>query len=234
MLDKDKIKELLKTELKLLSFKNVKIDIQSSGNYYFFFGLLMTWFAGMGRHWDNPKAELWQYWGLGSVIYVFILAFIIWIIIKPLKPQNWSYMGVLIFVMLTSPTAFFYAIPVERYFSMQTAQMMNIWFLLLVALWRVILFFLYLKRVAKLKSTVIITAMLLPLLLIVTTLTILNLEHVVFDLMAGISRSNRSANDGAYSILLIITTVSVMLSPFLLLHYLISIVILHKKPKVTS
>ncbi|SFV71515.1 hypothetical protein MNB_SV-13-1348 [hydrothermal vent metagenome] len=234
MLNTHKIKELFKTELKLLSFKSVKIDIETSGNYYFFFGLVMTWLAGIGRHWDNPRAEIWQYFGLSSVMYVFILAFIIWILIKPLKPQNWSYKGVLIFVMLTSPTAFFYAIPVERYFSMDTAQTMNVWFLLLVALWRVILFFLYLKRVAKLKSIVIVTAMLLPLVLIVSTLTALNLEHVVFRLMAGITEEERSGNDGAYAILWLISTLSVMLSPVFLLSYLISIYNLHRKPKVKS
>lgn len=138
----------------------------------------------------------------------------------------------LIFVMLTSPTAFFYAIPVERYFSMDTSQTMNVWFLLIVALWRVILFFLYLKRVAKLKSIVIVTAMLLPLVLIVSSLTALNLEHVVFRIMAGITEEERSANDASFGILWLITTISVMLSPFLLLSYFTNIYILHKKPKV--
>jgi hypothetical protein len=228
----NKIKEIFQTELKLLTFKNVKIDIEASGNYYFFFGLVMTCLAGMGRHWDNPRAEVWQYFGLGSVMYVFVLAFVIWIIIKPLKPQNWSYKGVLIFVMLTSPTGFFYAIPVERYFSMDTAQTMNVWFLALVALWRVILFFLYLKRVAKLKSIVIVTAMLLPLVLIVASLTALNLEHVVFRIMAGLTEDERSANDASYGVLLLITYFSIFLAPFLLLSYFSSIYILHKKPKV--
>ena len=37
--------------------------------------------------------------------------------------------------------------------------------------------------------------------------------------MAGISASEKTANDAAYSILLIITTLSVLLSPILILTY---------------
>jgi len=219
MFNTDKLKEVLITELKLLSFRNVKINMNELGTYYIFFAIVMAWLAGIGRYWDSPRADTWQYLGLGSVIYIFILAFLIWIIIKPLKPENWSYKNVLVFVGLTSPTGFFYAIPVERYFSLDTSQKINVWFLLLVAVWRVILFFLYLKRVAKLKSSTIFVAVFLPLTLIVTALTMLNLEHVVFKIMAGLSENERSSNDAAYGVLMLITTFSIMVSPILLLIY---------------
>lgn len=209
----------MSTEFKLLTFRNVKINMNELGTYYVVFAIFMAWLAGMGRYWDSPRADTWQYLGLGSVIYIFVLAFLIWIIIKPLNPQNWSYKNVLVFVGLTSPTGFFYAIPVERYFSLDISQKINVWFLLVVAIWRVVLFFLYLKRVAKLKSSTIFVALLLPLTLIVTVLTMLNLEHVVFKIMAGLSENERSANDTAYMVLMIITTFSIMVSPILLFIY---------------
>lgn len=215
----DKIKEVLIIEWQLLTFRNVKINMNELGNYYVFFSIVLTWMAGIGRYWDSPRAEVWQYWGLGSVIYIFILAFLIWIIIKPLNPQNWSYKNVFVFVGLTSPTGYLYAIPVERYFSLDVSQKINVWFLLLVAIWRVVLFFLYLKRVAKLKSSTIFVAVFLPLTLIVTALTMLNLEHVVFKLMAGLSENERSSNDAAYGVLMLITTFSIMASPILLFMY---------------
>ncbi len=212
------LNKILSDEFRLLSFRPFQPD-PSLFNHYLAFGLLVTWLCGVGRYWDNPRADLWQTLGLGSVVYVFFLALVLWGIIHPLKPQNWSYRGVLLFVTLTSPPALLYAIPVERVFSLQTAQTINVWFLAVVAAWRVVLLYLYLKRSAKLSGFTIFVACFLPLTLIVSALTALNLEHVVFRLMAGLEEHEKSANDAAYVILLLITYVSVMLSPVLLAAY---------------
>lgn len=183
------------------------------------FGIGFTWLCGIGRYWDNPKADLWQHLGLGSVIYIFILALILWLVILPLKPENWSYRNVLLFVSLTAPPAILYAIPVERFMSLDSAQRANVWFLAVVAIWRVALLLKYLKSAAGLSGLRVLVATLLPLTLIVSLLTALNLEHVVFKLMAGLEESEKSANDGAYGILFIITLFSVMASPVLLTFY---------------
>ena len=220
----------LTTELRFLAFQPVKPDLKEYGNYYLGLGLVMAWLAGIGRYWDNPRAELWQYLGLGSVAYVFVLALILWLLIKPLKPHNWSYKSVLIFVGMTSPPAIFYAIPVERFFSLSTAQTMNVWFLLLVASWRVALLIVYLKRSARLSGVTIAVAALLPLVIIVSALTALNLEHVVFKIMAGLTEDEKSANDAAYGILWLITSLSVMSSPVLIISYLAVIYAKWKKP----
>lgn len=230
MIDITQLREAILTELKFLAFRSVKPNLKDYGNYYLGIGLITAWLAGIGRYWDNPRAELWQYLGLGSVAYIFVMAFILWLLIKPLRPENWSYRSVLIFVGMTSPPAIFYAIPVERFFSLSTAQTMNVWFLLIVASWRVALLFLYLKRSARLSGATIIIAALLPLTIIVTSLTVLNLEHVVFKIMAGLSEDEKSANDAAYGILWLITTVSMMASPVLLVSYL---TIIYQKWKKT-
>lgn len=190
----------------------------------------MTWLCGIGRYWDNPKAELWQYLGLGSVAYIFILALILWLLILPLKPANWRYKNVLLFVSLTAPPAILYAIPVERIMSLSSAQSANVCFLTVVALWRVVLLFKYLKDVAGLSGLCVLVATLLPLTLIVATLAALNLEHVVFRIMAGLEDHERSANDKAYTMLFFITYISVMVSPVLLSIYGWFIYRRHKEP----
>jgi hypothetical protein len=219
----NKYLEVIKTEIQFLAFKSVRPDLKNLGNYYLTLGILTAWLAGIGRYWDNPRADLWQYIGLGSVIYIFVLAFILWILILPLKPENWSYKSVLIFVGMTSPPAILYAIPVERFYSLETAQTINVWFLAIVAIWRVVLLFRYLKHSAKLNAIIVLISALLPLTIIVVILTILNLEHVVFKIMAGLTEDERSANDSAYFILLLITYLSVFASPVLFIAYLVAI-----------
>jgi len=232
MINVDKVREVISTELKFLFFRPVKPDMKNLGNYYLALGLLTSWLAGVGRYWDNPRAELWQYLGLGSLAYIFILALILWLLILPLRPENWSYKSVLIFVGMTAPPAMLYAIPVERYFSLSTAQTMNVWFLAIVATWRVILLFKYLRYSARLSGFTIIVAAVLPLAIIVSALAMLNLEHVVFRIMAGLTEDEKSANDAAYTILLLLTYGSFMASPVLLIAYVTMIIRRRKAMKV--
>ncbi len=173
-------------------------------------GLVLTWIVGIGRWWDDPAANILQHLGVGSVIYVFLLAAVLWLVIRPLDPANWSYWHVLTFVAMTSPPAILYAIPVERFTEMATARSLNVWFLATVALWRVALLFSYLRRHARLKYVALFVASLLPLTAIVTTLTILNLEQAVFDIMGGL-REPGTSNDSAYGILFGLTFLSMLL-----------------------
>ncbi len=213
------IGEVLVTEGRFLALQPVKPDFARLGNCFLALGLISAWLAGVGRYWDNPRADLWQTLGLGSVAYVFAMALILWLLIKPLRPQNWSYRSVLTFVGMTSPPAILYAIPVERFSTLETAQIINVWFLAVVAVWRVILLVLYLVRSAKLSGGTVLIAALLPLVLIVSALAALNLEHVVFRLMAGLAEEERSANDAAYAVLVVITYFSFFASPILLFAY---------------
>lgn len=224
----EKIKEVFKTEIAFLFFRKVKPDLKNLGGYYIAFILFTSWLAGIGRYWDHPRPEIWQSLGLVSVVYIFVLAFILWIIILPLFPANWSYKSVLVFVGMTSPLGILYAIPVEKFFKLGTAQTINVWFLAIVATWRVILLFLFMKRSAKLGGFTVVVASLLPLALIITILTVLNMETVVFELMAGIT-SEPTGNDQAYMVLFFLTIISTMLSPALILVYFALIYFRRKK-----
>jgi hypothetical protein len=100
--------------------------------------------------------------------------------------------------------------------TLESAQLANVWFLAVVAIWRVALLLRYLKTVAGLSGLCVLVATFLPLTLIVTTLTALNLEHVIFKIMAGLEDHEKSVNDNAYFVLILISYLSVIASPVLL------------------
>ena len=203
--------------IRLLTFKLTREEMLNFNNGHLIAGVIGTWIVGMGRYWDDPKASLLQHLGLGSVIYIFILAAFIWLILLPFKIERWSYKTVLTFIALTSFPAIFYAIPVERYFSIATANTMNVWFLAIVALWRLCLLYYFLKHFTQLSVGNIMTVTLMPICLIISTLTALNLHKVVFDIMGGYREP--TAHDGAYGVLTFLTVISVILTIPLLIAY---------------
>lgn len=193
---------------------------------HFIAGLIGTWIVGMGRYWDDPGASLLQHLGLGSVIYIFVLAAFIWLILLPFKIKKWKYFTVVTFIGLTSYPAILYAIPVERYFDMETATSMNAWFLAIVAAWRLALLFFFLKRFTQLAIWKIITVTLMPICLIISTLTVLNLHRVVFAVMGGFREAN--SYDDSYTVLVILTGVSLILTIPLIIAYIAAIVMSRK------
>jgi len=217
------IRTLLSDEAKLLTFRHPSPAIQTHWKPFLAFGFFFTWLAGLSRYWDNPRAEWWQHFGLGSIAYVFAFAFILWVLLAPLRPRHWSYRNVLLFITLTAPPALLYAIPVERFLGPDAARAANAWLLAVVAAWRVALLAVFVSRVARLSRGVMVVATMLPLTIIVIILSILNLEHIVFDLMGGISPGEASANDAAYGILFLLSMASFLLSPFLLIAYVMYI-----------
>ena len=211
------LSKILHDQRDLLLFRPFRPDIRARWPAYLAWGLFTAWLAGIGRYWDHPSAGWWQYAGLGSVAYVFVLAFFLWVVVAPLRPRNWSFVGVLIFVTLTSLPALLYAIPVEKFMALEHAQTANVIFLAVVASWRVALLIVFLKRAAGLTPTGVAVATLLPLTIIVTVLTVLNLEKAVFEIMGG--NRQQTQNDAAYFVLLLITTFSVLASPVVLILY---------------
>jgi len=196
---------------------------------HFIAGLIGTWIVGMGRYWDDKDAGLLQHLGLGSVIYIFVLAAFIWLILKPFLIDNWSYFIVVTFIGLTSFPAIFYAIPVERFFTIQTANTMNAWFLAIVAAWRLGLLYYFLKHFTKLSAGNILTVTLMPICLIISVLTILNLHRVVFNIMGGMR--DPGPHDSSYFVLMFLTGISAILTLPLLLAYGVGIYYRYKNKK---
>lgn len=210
----------IRTAVRLLTFRAGRDELVNVTGKHLAFGLACTWIVGMGRYWDNPRVGLFQHLGVGSVVYVFLLALFLWLIVKPLRAKHWSYFRVLVFVSLVSPPAILYALPVENWYTLETANNLNEKFLLIVASWRVALLVFYLRRLGELEWFSVLIATLLPLTLIVVTLTILNLEKVVFDFMGGVTQ--RTADDASYQVLFLLSFASLhLLIPVVLFYVLV-------------
>jgi len=209
--------EAARTAARVLFFRASREELESLGLRHFAIGMICTWIVGMGRHWDNLRSEPLQYLGTGSVVYVFVLAFLLWAAARPMSRRPWPYGSFLAFVTLTSPPGILYAIPVERITDLPTSQNVNSFFLALVAGWRVSLYFFYVRRLGLMPLFQQATATLLPLLAAICALTILNLDHVVFDLMRGVV--DPSPHDKAYDVLFTITMCSFTLLPICVIAY---------------
>lgn len=222
--------ELFNSLIRLLTFKLTREEMLQFTKKHFYLGLIGTWIVGMGRYWDDPGASLLQHLGLGSVIYIFLLALFIWLILLPFKIEKWSYFTVLTFIALTSFPAIFYAIPVEQFMSLAAANTVNVWFLAIVAAWRLALLFFFLRRFTKLGVGNIITVTLMPICLIIAALTMLNLHRVVFNIMGGVR--NPTPHDASYLVLMLLTGISMVLSIPLIIAYCVGIY--HRRKKLNS
>jgi hypothetical protein len=209
---------VIATTVRLLTFRATTDDLVNVNGRHLAFGVFCAWIVGIGRFWDNSRVSLLLHTGIGSVIYVFALSLLLWLVVWPLRPKHWSYFRVAVFVSLVSPPAILYAIPVEKFYSIDTANAINVWFLAIVAIWRVALLLFFLGRLAKLGWFSILVATLLPLTIIVVGLTILNLEKVVLSFMGGLSE--RSGNDAAFAVLSMLSLLSLLLFVPLLLCYI--------------
>lgn len=214
--------QIVKDNFRLLMFRTTREEFLAFDYRHFIFGLVCTWIVGIGRYWDNPKAEILQHLGVGSVVYIFVLAFFLWLFISPLRAKDWSYFRLLTFISLVSPPAILYSIPIEQFTDLSTANTVNAWFLFIVATWRVALLLYALRRFFAMDWLSAVSATFLPLGLIVLGLTLLNLEHVVFNIMGGITEP--SPNDSAYTVLTLILFSAILLSPILFIIYIVILV----------
>lgn len=214
---------------RLLFFRISRDEIINFDKSDLFIGLLFTWLVGIGRYWDDPGAKFIQHIGFGSLIYVFVMAGFLWLLFKPFRIERWSYHNVLSYIALTSFPALLYAIPIERFVYFDAAAAINSYFLLIVATWRVALLISYMKKFARLSVFQTFVATFLPLTVVITALTALNLERAVFDIMGGIRE--RTSNDSAYMILNLLSILSIVVFVPLLICYG---VIVYKKSKPSA
>lgn len=214
------VRDMVKTQFAFLLFRPIKPDLEKGFWSYLAMITVTTWLVGIGRYWDHPSAEIWQYAGLGSLAYIFVLSAVLYLVVWPMGPSNWRFSTVLIFVGLTSLPAVLYAIPVEKFVDLYTAQSMNAWFLGIVAIWRVALYVWFLMKVACLHWALIMLATILPISGIILMLAILNLEHVVFNLMGGLRETPPGPHDTAYGIVVLLSLFAFFAFPFSMLCYI--------------
>lgn len=207
---------------RLLFFRFTSADFSTLGSRDAGVGVVCAWIAGMGRYWDHPTAGPAQKSALGSVVYVFALSALLWLLLLPLRTNRQKYVTILANVSLTAPLAWLYALPVERWFDIGTAISMNLWFLAIVAFWRVCLLGRFLFRGASCSPARTLLLTLLPLCAILGLLTALNLEHAVFELMASSRREHavEAVNDANYGFVWLMTILALYALVPLVLAYL--------------
>ena len=207
---------------RILSLRFTEDDLARLGPRHLVYGLLVTWAVGIGRYWDHPQPYLLQSLGLGSLAVMFAIVLLLYVLLLPLHPRRWSLFHLVTFVSLTALPALLYAIPVERFMSLDDARAVNVWFLGVVALWRVLMLGRYLAKWTDLSGVVLGASLLLPLALVVVALTLLNLEQAVFDVMSGLHEDG-TAGDEAYQFLFLLSGGSFLASPILALIYVFAI-----------
>lgn len=190
---------------RVLTFRFQADDVEHFGWTDLAVGLAFTWVAGMGRYWDDPRGEVLQRLGIGSLIYVFVLSAGLWILARPFTHPAFTYRRLLTFVTFTSPPALLYAIPIEHFTDLKTGNVINLTFLLVVSVWRLSLYGTYLIRFGRCGLLTMVGLVLLPVCLIVSSLAALNLHHVVFNIMGGIRDADKSVHDASYEILWVLT-----------------------------
>jgi hypothetical protein len=213
----------VRTNLRFLAFRNTPIAA-ADRERFIKAALVCTWIAGIGRYWDHPDAFWWQYAGLGSLVYVFLMSVLLGFVGQPLVPRAWNMPNVLLFVAMTSPLAWLYAIPVERFMPIEAAVQANAWFLAVVAAWRVALLIRFFAKPSGLGWIVAPCVALLPLAGIVTALALFNLEHATFEIMAS-GDTQTTSNDGAYAVVILLTYFSWIALPILIVAYVVAIVV---------
>jgi len=221
------ILSFLRDEWRVLTFRRPSEGIRTHQIAYLLLGLGLTWLVGIGRYWDHANARWWQYLGLGSVMYVILLAALIWLLIWPLGPKNWSYKTVLLFLTMTSAPGLLYAIPVEMFLEPAHARNANTWALALVAFWRVALYLHFLIRVGGLTGFITLVAATTPIFFILFFVSLLNIEVLIMSEMRGDQNRELGPDDGAHVFVFGLTGVSFYLAPFWVIAYAIKVLMVN-------
>ena len=73
---------LLASVVRLLTFRITREELARLDGRHLASGLVCTWLVGMGRYWDDPGARWFQHLGIGSVLYVFALSAVLWLLVR--------------------------------------------------------------------------------------------------------------------------------------------------------
>ena len=219
--------------LRFAFFRRIKGNVADNWIAYLAVGLAITWLVGFGRTWDFDAAPLWLRTGLPSIGYVFVLAAIIWAVVLGLRPARWSYKSVLLMVTMTAAPGVIYAAPVERILAADTARGVNMLFLLVVATWRMALYYKFLRDVALLPSHATLVAWLLPPTLVVAPLSLFGLLGAIARDMGGV-RETVDPGEISGGAIMFIAAASWLLLPVLLVSFVVFVIQRNRSTPTTA
>lgn len=203
---------------RVLTFRATREELEQNAQTVLAVGIVVTWIVGIGRWWDDPREIVTPIrLGLGSVIYVFALATLLWLLSLPFRTGVgiWTFWA---FVACAALPGIVYAVPIERIAPFETASTYNVWALIFVSVYRVALLVWFYLRILRVPAASASVLTLLPLSLIVWTLSILGHGARVFDIMGGFRE--KFPTNAAEDIVSGLGCLSWVLAPLLLVLYL--------------
>ena len=207
----------LRLIFRVLFFRASKEDFDQLSWRTLLVALPFVWLVGLGRWWDDPRdIEPYVRMGLGSVLYVFVLSLLLWLVTLPFRHHRTKYFRIAAFVAATSPPAALYAIPIERW-SFDFASSFNLVALVIVSAWRVALLLRFFKVGLRFKGEDAFVVGALPVFLIVFFLAFFGLSGRIADIMGGL-RENLPT-DQMENMVTMIGMISFCVTPLLLLWY---------------
>jgi hypothetical protein len=170
---------------KFLTFRFTKEDYDRLCWQHFAVGFVLTWLVGIARNWDLPTAPWFAVLGLGSVVYIFILSFVLYLFAYPVSRNQRSYKTFLTMISMTAAPGLIYGIPVERMTSMESAMQLNGMFLGIVAIWRVALALHFLSKGCENSKGVAFSILAIPICIVIILLIITGRVDNAMEFMGG-------------------------------------------------
>lgn len=161
---------------------------QIAGNRWsIWIGLLLVLSAGFAREYDGEDL-LNEPWHLllplgASLATATVLYGLLWLVLRGWKTyptEGASYGEFLALYWTTAPLAWLYAIPVERFLDPVAATQANLWFLAIVAVWRVVL----ITRAASVVFQASFVRVFFPVMLFADTVMMGALLYITLPLLA--------------------------------------------------
>lgn len=213
------IPKALRTIFRILTFRATREELQENVAALLVTALVITWIVGIGRWWDDPRdLPLFARMGIGSVLYVFGMAAILWVTFAPLVSERLGTHHFVAFVASTSLPGLVYAVPVERWTDMDTAATYNVFALLFVSVYRVSLLVWFCRRISKLNWIESMVTTFLPISVIAFVLTALGHAASVMDIMGGLR--DRMSKSDMEMIVGLIGCLSIVVGPVLIVIYI--------------
>lgn len=222
---------LLRDTWRLLTFRLPAEEFEQFDRRHLYFGLICCWLAGIGRFWATPYVPWYGRLGLGSLLYPFVFALPLALLLWPYVGR-FQYLRVVTYVALTGPLAFLYAPLVPGWLDVPTASQLRMYALGLVSAWRVGLLVQFCTMIAGLRIGAALAVSGLLLTGIVTGVTALNLEGVVIAIM-GAPRPP-TPSDASYGLLTLLSIVSILLLPITAVATLITSMMTSRRRRIAA
>lgn len=210
---------VLRDTWRLLTFRLTPQAYAALDLRHLYLGLLLCWLAGLGRFWAAAHVPWYGRLGLGSVIYPFVLAIPLTLLLRPFVERS-DYLRYVTLLALTAPVALIYAPLVPEICGTENASILRMFAMGIVSLWRVALLSWFCFELLGLRPGQATATVILLLSGIVVALTALNLERAVFAIMGAADA--RTMSDDSFAILILLSVLSILALPISLICYAVS------------